>query len=276
MADVITLDEIEKVRSFVETNNTENAVGNLSQKLTAIWNFIVDRIGKTDDGGGGLLTGSVMAKQNELIRATEVNATAKVDGTLSQQLSWIINNIGYPEDAYGTYNTGQVQAKLSTLLLNNEYTSFVAGDSIVKYKPISSSTLFGSDSYGDYAEYKVYTNGSYYDDTYDICMPKNTVNQYYFIANRSGAVRLTVTGYVKEPRSSYNLNVFVTLGKCEYAKSNYIGSTSSIYADKKTVTFDFGVSEGSEYYINFDMSNYCEFTIDELKVTYDIVHKGLL
>ena len=67
MADVITLNEIEEVKNLVGTNNTEDANGTLSQKSTAIFNFVTSRIGAPTDGGGTTQQGSVMAKLNALL-----------------------------------------------------------------------------------------------------------------------------------------------------------------------------------------------------------------
>lgn len=67
MADVITLNEIEEVKNLVGTNNTEDANGTLSQKSTAIFNFVKSRIGAPTDGGGTTQQGSIMAKLNALL-----------------------------------------------------------------------------------------------------------------------------------------------------------------------------------------------------------------
>jgi hypothetical protein len=69
MADVITLNEIEEVKNLVGINNTEDANGTLSQKSTAIFNFVKSRIGAPTDGGGTTQQGSIMAKLNALLNA---------------------------------------------------------------------------------------------------------------------------------------------------------------------------------------------------------------
>ena len=67
MADVITLNEIDEVKNLVGINNTEDANGTLSQKSTAIFNFVKSRIGAPTDGGGTTQQGSVMAKLNAVL-----------------------------------------------------------------------------------------------------------------------------------------------------------------------------------------------------------------
>ena len=58
------------------TNNTESATGNISQKCTAIFNYVKSILGATGDGGGTSSAGSISAKCNAILNTINSGVTA--------------------------------------------------------------------------------------------------------------------------------------------------------------------------------------------------------
>ena len=96
IADKPTLDEI---KAQVASNNTEDAQGTIHQKLTAIWNYVKSVLGRPEDGGGTMTSGSITAKLNELLA------------------TWSVTRAGYVDRlANGTYGLDKIKADTGSIL----------------------------------------------------------------------------------------------------------------------------------------------------------------
>ena len=124
IADKPTLDEI---KAQVASNNTEDAQGTIHQKLTAIWNYVKSVLGRPEDGGGTVTSGSIAAKLNELLA------------------TWSVTRAGYVDRlANGTYGLDKIKADTGSILskVNGGVTATVTP----KYYA-ASDTVLASPSY---------------------------------------------------------------------------------------------------------------------------------
>lgn len=249
--DVILLSEIEdklselnsSLSSKIDSINTNT--NTVNSNVSAIKTTVDNIYSKVDTEVASILTN------------TNTNNTASLTGTLSQKLSYIANSlIGAVNQTGGLYNSGTINAKLATIILNN-CTSFVAGDNVVKYNPITSEMVRFVAAGTSTAESFKYDGNTHY--------ISNKEGVYSFTANRNGTVKITHNN-----KQQYGGATFV-ISTSENMKSTSSYVATSSMGRNSTVTLTVDVKEGTKYYLDFIFSstNYAvECTI--LKVSYDI------
>lgn len=206
---------------------------------------------------------------SSLLTNTNTNNTANLTGTLSQKLSYIANNlIGAVSQTGGTYNTGTVNAKLATLILNLDSTKFVAGTVFTKYNPVTSALGLPTTSSG-YNSQWIYKTVNDYNSESDVYVYIYENTDFSFKPNKSGTVRMTVTG--TSYSSTYYLVVYVTTTS-GYSNNAHNGAKVTFTSTTSTTkTVDFDVVAGTTYYIKCAKKEYSYAgDVSSIKISYSL------
>ena len=257
--DVILLDELsEKINSL--NNGLTNTVASINNNVNEVKNTVNNIYSKVDTEIVSVLTN------------TNTNNTGSLTGTLSQKLTTIANSlVGAVNGTGGTYNQGTVHAKLATIILN-QCTSFVAGNSIVKYEPIKTKTKFTNTS-----SYIIYNYDSGSSKQFYI----QTINPYKTdVIKRNGTVRISFSGSSQYYEEYFgNVSPYLIISKQPLnPKNNYSSSVIISYFNElndKIKTVDIDVSVGNVLYFNIaspaPYAQAYDYYVNSLKVSYDIV-----
>lgn len=147
-------------------NNTESATGNLSQKSTAIFNYVKSILGATGDGGGTTSAGSISAKCNAILNKANsgVTVTEKYYSASNSSLNtpgYYTSNLACQKSLYPCYKIsdnwipkadGVVRCSMGvsvkgTSTVASKYQNVTAAVYFVSMGPVSSS----SSHYAGYA-----------------------------------------------------------------------------------------------------------------------------